>query len=185
MNPEKVRVRTPLFLVHITCALVMGICVGILIDFADVRENFKQIESIQGQWRTLTIAGLSLAGVVGLAAALLELAVWRGYDPKRFRKKMYGVTLADMAQSRTSHHVMLYVLHRDGNMHEYRAEPGEAHGLKVGDVLRLDVFGEHVVGVRRLESKPPTLDDRAVGQWFKRRRRFRPDLWANWVMLAA
>jgi hypothetical protein len=138
VDPSKIRIRTPLFWVHIFCAFALFFALGIALDLGDRSEPYDRDPAVQQFWMTLSVALAGISIPVGLAAAALEVAVLRGYDPKFLARRMYGVTVADVAPSRTSHHVMLYVLHRDGNMHEYRVEPGEAHGLRVGDVRLAD-----------------------------------------------
>lgn len=186
MDPSKVRIRTPLFWVHILCALALFFALGVLFDLTDLQEPYDLEPAVQQFWRTLSVALVGIAIPVGVAAAALEVAVLRGYDPKFLARRMYGVTVAEITRPAVmSPHIILHVSHRDGRIHDYLAELDEAQGLKPGDVLRLDVFGKHVVGVRRLESLPPTQGDHAMGKWWKRHRRtFSPLMNAPFMVLA-
>jgi hypothetical protein len=186
VDPSKIRIRTPLFWVHIICAFALFFALGIALDLGDRSEPYDRDPAVQQFWMTLSVALAGISIPVGLAAAALEVAVLRGYDPKFLARQMYGVTLAEITRPATMDpHIILHVSHRDGRIHDYLAEPDEARGLKPGDVLRLDVFGKHVVGLRRLESLPPTQRDHALGKWWKRNRRtFSPLMNAPFMVLA-
>lgn len=151
-----VRVRSPLFIFHVLAALVAGLCMGLRWDIWQGRESFMRTDAFR------VVDQLSLIGLwLGLAAmvvlGLMELALHRGWDPPFFRIRLYGATVLHVdSPSGFRTNCTVTVRHPDGEDHLYQAEPDEAAGLKVGDVVRLDVFGEHVVGYRVLE-RPEAL----------------------------
>ncbi|MCG9894467.1 MAG: hypothetical protein MH204_03190, partial [Fimbriimonadaceae bacterium] len=102
----------------------------------------------------LSLAGLALIPAVTLAA--VEAALFLGWDPPLLRVVHYGVPLVQIDHQPGGSRAILHVRHRDGRVHDYEAEQNEHWHLAVGDTLRLEVIGRHVVGVRVLEKSPPS-----------------------------
>lgn len=146
-----VRVRSPLFIFHVLAALVTGLCFGMRWEIAEGRESFMRTDSFQIV-NSLVAWGLGLGLVAMVVLALMELALHRGWDPPFLRIRLYGATILDVdPPASTGVNWRVTVRHPDGEDHTYLAEENEASGMKVGDIYRLDVFGQHVVGHKLLE----------------------------------
>jgi hypothetical protein len=168
MEPRRIQVRTPLFWVHVISSVLISMAVGLRLDLLDLEESFKLNPQVQQTWGTVAIILLILSVPVALAALGLEIAVRQGYDPRFMRHSMVGVRVADCIPDAESGLSMLRIHHRDGRIHEYLAELNEGARLTPGDVLRLDVFGQYVVGFKILESRPVDMENESVGALMNR-----------------
>ena len=114
------------------------------------------------QWASgggfLCIAMLLLSGG-------LELAVRKGYDPPFLNTRFYGATVLGVRLpgiGETVGHLTLAPVNHP--VRDYWAEMDELKGISEGDLVVVDVFGQHITRIRRLQASTPSKQDLAPNE---------------------
>lgn len=145
-----IRARSPLFIFHVLASVLAALCIGVWADILVGRESFlyRPEISVLTTWVSCG-AALACLALAGLGA--MEHAVNRGWNPPFLRVRIYGAELLsidppDLGQTLRRIHVR----QPDGETLHFLACEDEAQGLRPGDFYRLDVFGQHVVEIRKV-----------------------------------
>ncbi len=147
-----VRARSPLFIFHVLGSVLTLLGIGIILDIREGRESFLTDPRIQSL-RDILIVSCTLGLVIMAALGAMEYAIHKGWDPQFLKVRLYGAQILRIERPPLNSDLWtVVVIHPDGAEHSYLGEEDEIKGMKPGDYYRLDVFGQHIVGIRVLEK---------------------------------
>lgn len=152
---------TPLLAGHLLFGSIGTAAIVLLVDVQTRGYTLAQNPEVVRpfvQWST-AIAAISLT-LLAITLAI-EFAVQRGYDPPFLNTRFYGATVIATELPMFNEPTGSITLRPAGNhpICDYKAEMDELRGISEGDMVVVDVFGQHVTRVRKIKPSTESKDD--------------------------
>jgi len=147
------RGRSPFFSFALILLAGIGFAAGLAAHAYWGAESWHTNTALVDRANHIAIRVALLCAIPLVALALLELALRRGWEPKRLRIRYTGVLVVEKApRLEEPSEGWLGVVLPGGRHERYFADKDEFGSTEEGHLVILEVFGKYVAGIRRMEG---------------------------------